>query len=276
MKLNQVLVVYKQVSSTPYGTKGGRENRLKRGHSLHLKTLEELYELLKSLGIPFTTKGSKQLGTVKNADLIITVGGDGTVLTTSHFVKKQPILGIKSFGRHSVGYFCAATRETMKSYLKDVLGGRHRPIPLQRLQIIINGHPITEPALNDVLFSNLMPASISRYLLKIGKKREEQRSSGIWISSAAGSTAAMKAAGGKVLPLKSKSFEYIVREPYTPKGKYKLLKGIVGPNSSVEIISRSAQNTVCIDGSIIQYPAPSETRVVVKSAREPCWIFWKK
>lgn len=276
MKLNQVLVVYKQVSFTPYGTKGGRESRLKTGHSLHLKTLEELYELLKSLEISFSTKSSEQIGAIKDVDLVITVGGDGTVLVASHFVDKQPILGIKSFGRQSVGHFCAATRETMRSYLKDIIKGRHKPIPLHRLHVIINGHSIKEPALNDVLFAHSMPASMSKYTIKIGNKSEEQKSSGIWVSSAAGSTAAIWAAGGKTLPLKSSHFEYMVREPFMPSKRYSLLKGILGPKSMVEIISRSSQGTVCIDGPVIQYPAPSGTKILVKSASKPCWIYWKK
>lgn len=275
MKLDQVLVVYKQLSSTPYGGRGRREGLLKRVHLHHLKTLEELYDLLRSMGIPFTSRSSKHLGPIKKASLVITVGGDGTVLIASHFVKKEPILGIKSFGKQSVGYFCAATRETMKSYINDIISDRRKPIPLHRLQVIINGHKIKEPALNDVLFSHSMPASTTKYLLKIGNKKEEHKSSGVWISSAAGSTAAMAAAGGKRLPLKSKRFEYLVREPYMPNKKYSLLGGTLNPGASVEIISRSQNGTVSIDGSIIQYPAPDGTKVVVKSAKEPCWIFWK-
>ncbi len=276
MELNQVLVVYKQVSLTPYGKKGGRKSRLKEGHSLHLKTLEELYELLKRLGIPFTSKSSQQIGGDMNADLIITVGGDGTVLTTSHYVRKTPIFGIKSFGRQSVGHFCAANDVTMEKYLMGIMAGKHRPIPLHRLQVILNGHPIRELALNDVLFAHALPASMSRYALKIGNVTEEHKSSGVWISSAAGSTAAIRAAGGKVLPLKSDSFEYLVREPYMPEKKYRLVKDVLKRSARVEIVSRTSQGTICIDGPVIQYPAPTDTKVIVKAADHPCWIFWKK
>ena len=270
MELNRILVIYKQLSPSAE-RKMGRS----AGVHSHLKTLDELYQLLKSLGIPFEARGTQQLGKVGNHDLVITVGGDGTVLTASHYVINQPILGIKSFGEQSIGFFCAATRQTMGLMITGLLNKRYRPVKLSRLKVSINNHPIKEPVLNDLLFSSAFPASMSKYNLTIGKKTEYQTSSGIWVSTAAGSTAAMQAAGGKVLPINAKKMEYLVREPYSPGKSYSLVKGVVAAGSSIKIQSEMRNGTVSIDGHYIQYPAPTGAIVKVELSTNPLMIIWK-
>lgn len=261
MKLNQVLVVYKQVST--------------HGNEEHIATLTELYELLKKLGIKFKAVGLGQLKSIGKVDLVITVGGDGTVLNASHFVDKSPIMGIKSFGRKSVGYFCAATRQTMEKYIRQLIEGKRKPIDLHRLQVSINGQKLDELALNDVLFTHISPASTSKYKLAIGEKAEEQKSSGVWVSTAAGSTAAIRAAGGKVLSLDSDKIEYLVREPYAVSARYKMLRGVLSANSTVSIKSLLPLGTLFIDGGTTQYPAPQGAVVKIKNAKKTLKVFWK-
>ncbi len=259
MKLNQVLVVYKQVTD----------------HKEHLATLNELYELLKELGVSFEAQSTRQLQNIGNVDLVITVGGDGTVLATSHFVDEQPILGIKSFGKQSVGYFCAASRQTMKNYLRELIAKEREPIKLHRLQAEINGQKVAELALNDVLFANSNPASMSRYEISIGNKIEEQKSSGVWVSTAAGSTAAVKAAGGKVLKLTSDKIEYFVREPYLMNGRYHMKRGVLSAKAVVKITALMPQGTVFIDGGATQYPAPTGAVVAIKNAKKQLNMYWR-
>lgn len=271
MKINQVLVVYKQLSSEPSAKEKHTE-----GQEQHLKTLDIIYPLLRRYGISFRTCSTKQLQTVKEADLVITIGGDGTVLTASHFVQDQPILGIKSFGKESIGYFCAAEATTINLYLQSLLSGHIKPIKLNRLEVSLDGHRVRELALNDILFAHAIPASTTKYRLSIRGKSETQKSSGIWVSSAAGSTAAVSAAGGRPLPLKSKKMEYIVREPYAPSSHYTLTGGILQPSESIKIISLSTHGAIYIDGSHIQYPAPPGTKITISSSKKPLKIFWKK
>jgi len=268
MKINQVLVVYKQITGT--------KKEFSEGQRLHLETLDIIYPLLRQFGISFNTCSLNQLKTIRNSDLVITIGGDGTVLSTSHFVDKTPILGIKSYGRESIGYFCAATTDTLKLYLISLLQGHIKPTKLNRLELKIGRHKVRELALNDILFAHGSPASTTRYVLSIGKKKEQQRSSGIWISSAAGSTAAVSAAGGHPLPLGSKKMQYIVREPYAPSKHYSMLQGVMKDSNPIKILSLTKNGTVYIDGPHIQYPAPAGTNISIKGSSKPLNIFWKK
>jgi len=271
MKFKRALVVYKLAASP------SSRLRLTNGQALHLKTLDILYPLLRKWGISFGTCSLNQLRTIKkDIDIVITVGGDGTVLRTSHFVQSQPIMGIKSYGRESIGYFCAATTDTMNLYLQSLLSGHIKPHQLNRLEVKIGRHKAMESALNDILYSHASPASTTRYKLTIGKKSEVQRSSGIWVCSAAGSTAAVAAAGGKPLRLGSRKMEYIVREPYSPSSHYSLLNGILPDTRPIKIDSQTGNGIVYIDGSHIQYPAPKGTKITIQASKNPLKIFWKK
>jgi len=80
-------------------------------------------------------------------------------------------------------------------------------------------------------------------------KEEEQRSSGLWIGPAAGSTAAQKSAGGKVLPLSSKRLQYVVREPYAPRGdRTRLSRGTLGNGGSVTALCKMQTAKLFLDG----------------------------
>jgi NAD+ kinase len=123
------------------------------------------------------------------------------------------------------------------------------------MQVRVNGRRRSARVLNDALYAHSSPAATSRYLLEIGKITEEQRSSGIWIGPAAGSTAAVRSAGGKVLPLSSEKLQLVVREPYAPFGKrYELLRRVVEPGESVVMRSKMDEAMLWLDGPYRQVP----------------------
>src|SRR6185295_12301282 len=98
---------------------------------------------------------------------------------------------------------------------------------IHRMSVAINGKPVREQAFNDVLIAHRNPAAMTRYRLTIGASQEDQRSSGVWISTAAGSTAGIRSAGGRRMPITAKRLQYLVREPYTwPQRRYRLGRGL--------------------------------------------------
>ena len=78
---------------------------------------------------------------------------------------------------------------------------------------------------------------------------EQQKSSGFWIGPAAGSTAAQRSAGGRVLPLTSEKLQLVVREPYTPEGeKLRLTRVIVADRKELGVRSKIREGRLFIDG----------------------------
>lgn len=89
------------------------------------------------------------------------------------------------------------------------------------------------------------------------KKKEDQscsfmvhcRSSGLRVSTAAGSTAAMLSAGGFAMPILSQDLQYIVREPIAPGAYNSLMHGTVKPEELMEIAWYCKEGLIYIDGS---------------------------
>lgn len=268
MQVSRLLVVYKKSYFELYGY-GERKRHfetLKQRHPAVLqamqlsheeneRTLTAVREALDTMGLCYDCIYRGQLDTLVGYDLILSVGGDGTLLEVARYAGQIPVLGVNSDPSRSTAFFCAATRTTIVSCLEALLAGHLHQLPLARLQVAINGEILPFNALNDVLISHVNPAAMSTYILQIDTASEGQRSSGIWIATAAGSTAAIRSAGGRILPLQSRQRQYIVREPYRGKNTpYQLVKGIVAPDVPMEITSRMRRGRLFIDGPHLRYP----------------------
>lgn len=219
-------------------------------HAEHQRTVElVMKELLRSGAQAMLLKRAHAAFDPAGAELVIAVGGDGTLLAASHNVDDIPILGVNSAPKHSVGFFCGATRKDFRQLLEQALRGKLRTLSLSRMAVAVNGRLRSKRVLNEALFCHNSPAATSRYILHIGKTTETQRSSGIWIGPPAGSTAAQRSAGGKVLPLASRQLQLVVREPYTPRGKKNALaRAIIKPNQRAVVTSKMDDSSLFLDG----------------------------
>jgi NAD+ kinase len=211
-------------------------------------------------------------------DLVVTVGGDGTLLAASHGIGPNlPLLGVNSAPGHSVGFFCGASKGGVKSAVDGALHGRLRRTDLTRMRVALNGRGLHDRVLNEALFCHASPAATSRYILRIvelgsgpAREEEEQKSSGLWVGPAAGSTAAQRSAGGRVLPLSSKSLQYVVREPYTPSGEpLRMALGLVHEGQSLTIRSKMRQARLFLDGDHIVHTVTIGDLLVMQRSDEP-------
>jgi NAD+ kinase len=226
------------------------------GHREHQKTLETVERELTRLGVHVHwVRRAHAIFDASDADLVVAVGGDGTLLAASNNLDGVPILGVNSAPRHSVGFFCAARRTTFAALLRAALAGKLPSITLTRMKVSVNGRVRSSRVLNDALFAHVSPAATSRYVLEVGSRSEEQRSSGFWIGPAAGSTAAQLSAGGRVLPFSSRKLQLVVREPYVPAGKpYRLTRCLIAPGERVIARSNMDEAGLWLDGPHRQIP----------------------
>ncbi len=224
--------------------------QLRAAHEDHEATVREVEAALSVLGVDVAFIGS--VGDefdARGLDLVITVGGDGTLLSASHSVADVPILGINSAPEYSVGFFCGARRGEATSAIGRALRSELRRAVLTRMQVCVNGRVVAARVLNDALFCHASPAATSRYIVRLGDIEEEQKSSGFWIGPAAGSTAAQRSAGGRVIALTSKRLQLVVREPYTPHGeRYRLRHALIPPGVPLVVRSKIADGKIFIDG----------------------------
>ena len=238
-------------------TKNARAG-FKANHDNHYKALAHVEAVLKTMGLHYVKKPRNTRVNYKSFDLVITVGGDGTVLEAArNLTASQILLGVNSDPSWSVGQFCHATAESFERMLGQILRRSAKTIRLQKMKVTLK-HGKTKrlfECLNDVLVCHANPAAMSRYGVSIGREEEEQRSSGMWIASAAGSTGGIFSAGGRRLPVDDRRLQYHPRELYRAKGiKYALTGGFIRPGKTISLTSHMSNGRIFVDGSHVSYP----------------------
>jgi NAD+ kinase len=163
-------------------------------------------------GIPVLT--ADQIGAVANAAVVM--GGDGTMLGIARQLAPYdvPLIGINQ-GR--LGFMTDITLERMLPVLAEILGGKFKADRRTLLQgsVLRDGEPIhLGMAVNDVVVARGAGAGMAELKVDVdGHFMYNQRSDGLIISTATGSTAYALSAGG---PLMHPSLGGIVIVPIAP------------------------------------------------------------
>ncbi len=132
-----------------------------------------------------------------DVDIIITIGGDGTILRTQSLIdgKKIPIFAINM---GTVGFLTEISPEETFHALKEVLDGNYFIEERTRLEVWHNRK--LAPALNEVVLMTRKPAKMLHLEIKVdGEYVEELRADGLIIATPSGSTAYAMSAGGPIL-----------------------------------------------------------------------------
>lgn len=163
-----------------------RWKRLEQRYRAHKSCVTDLLALLRKHNVNFSCVNRVELDRqhLVNVDLVIAVGGDGTVLSSAHFLDHGtiPLLGINSDPnvskedrivkrkitdeRRSHGALCLCTAYDMEDHLKYVLYGSGHVELRTRIQCTVKStfsETRLVPALNDLLLANPSPAAVSRF-----------------------------------------------------------------------------------------------------------------
>ena len=251
-----------------------------KSHEMNEKTIQNLKEGLLQGNwfkkVDFLYRANAETFKKNKYDLVITVGGDGTFLWASKFVGwETPILGINSDSERSVGFYTLTDIDGLDRVIHDLRETWwDRNIHVERLQISVNGKKVQGRILNDILFAATHPAAMTKYSLTVPNQNneyitEEQRSSGIWISTAGGSTGANLSAGGWILPIEDKRAQYVVREPMKNLvwgEEHRLTHGFISldrydptaysfrSSQKIEIVCKTRDAMLACDGDTITIP----------------------
>ncbi|KAF5176082.1 Nadh kinase [Thalictrum thalictroides] len=233
---------------------------------------------------------------IRDVDMVITIGGDGTLLQASHFMDDSiPVLGVNSDptvteeveehnnefdATRSTGYLCAATVRNFEQVLDDIMEGEKTFSELSRISIYVNRRPLPQYALNDLLIAHPCPATVSRFSYKIEGKGESCsplvhcRSSGFRVSTAAGSTAAMLSSGGFSMPITSQDLQYLVREPILQgPTNSSVMHGLVRPDESMRATWYSQEGVIYIDGSHVFHSIQNGDSIEISSQAPGLKVF---
>ncbi len=133
------------------------------------------------------------LDVIDDVDIIIVIGGDGTILRSVRKYKEIPILPV-NMGTH--GYLTEIKPENYKKILEILKD--HKIEERTKLKIIRNGNVIGE-VLNEITIRSEEPGKVANFLLRYDDKEEIIRGDGVIVATPTGSTAHSLSAGGPIL-----------------------------------------------------------------------------
>ncbi len=186
-------------------------------------------------------------------DIIITIGGDGTVLKTLLIAKNKNI-PILSIGLGELNFIASTDRNRYIEDVNKLFEGRFYIRNEMRLDVEISNSNLTlPPVLNEVLYHS---SKIGKTLLPIVEVKVQNyretlwsvKSDGVLISTPIGSTAYSYAAGG---PIVDTDLEAIIITPLIPTTK--IPSYVVSPESKIILRADRSRSNPCIvlDGQII-------------------------
>ena len=204
---------------------------------------------------------------VAGADVLVVLGGDGTLLAASHLVDRPvPVLGV-NFG--SLGFLTEITLPELYPALEGVLAGTYRFEERRMLHAVVRrgGKPQSEgDFLNDVVITKAAFSRIIELDVAVdGAFVSSFRADGLLVSSPTGSTAYNLAAGGPIL---HPTLAAVVLTPICPH----MLSNrplVVSDRSSIEVRLRAGRESdahLTLDGQQGFPLAPKDTVTVTRSA----------
>jgi NAD+ kinase len=203
-----------------------------------------------------------------NADLIVTIGGDGTVLKTSMSIPKAevPILAV-NMGRR--GYLTEVEPEKALKALGECLSGRHRLEEHTKLSVYSDNKILTD-GLNEVLITPATSWKMLQFELKHdGRKLIEQRADGLIVATSTGSTAHALSAGGPVLET---SLEAFVAVFICPSSYVNSLVLSSKGDLNVRLVDPKIRATITVDGRYTKQLNPEAQLTIRKSENKAVFV----
>ena len=202
------------------------------------------------------------------ADLVVVVGQDGLVSNTAKYSSDRPILAVNPNPSLYDGILLPFTAETFESALDAAFTGRAEiaSVTLARTELT-DGQTLL--AFNDFFVGASSHVS-ARYTIRVGGREELQSSSGIIVSTGAGSSGWLQsvyrgaagvvtALGGRVIPPPnggrlSWDDEYLVfavREPFPSRATgSSIVYGTITRDEPLELVSHMGSNGVIFSDGI--------------------------
>lgn len=220
-------------------------------------------------------------------DIVVAVGQDGLVANVAKYIHGQPLLGVNPDPQRNDGILLPFSKNSFERGLNTVLDNHFNFRHVTMAQASTNdGQSML--AFND-LFIGPSTHTSARYCLNFKNKSESQSSSGIIVSTGAGSTGWLSSVVNMsngvfstFQPTKAKvklqmkwdeeKLIYIVREPFLSKhSQVSLTAGVITSSSSLKIESQMPFNGVIfsdgIEGDYLQFNSGCKVEITLAARK---------
>ena len=232
-------------------------SKVKKSFSL----AREIYEFLDEEGDVFPEQSYAKLAKCKGysfkdinnkSEIIVTIGGDGTILRALKVIDK-PVFAINSGG---MGFLSEVESKYAIDGLKRVIDKRYNIEERAKLKIIVNDERLPD-ATNEV---TIQTAKIAIQLLVENELIETLGADGVILSTPTGSTSYALSVGG---PIMDPSVNAIVVAPLAPF-KLSARPWIIPLDKKIEVkvLPKSKETKIVIDGQFSE-KVTSDSKIVV-------------
>jgi len=206
---------------------------LKKIGTAHEVLLEQ--EIAKTLGNP-----GHLLRDMK-VDLILAVGGDGTILRAFQ-LNDAEVLGINS---GSLGFLAEIYGAEVDAYLARVLQGDYRIQERMRLRVEVNGQRLPD-CLNEAVVHTAQISKIRAFEIRVdGQVAENVRADGVILATPTGSTSYAMSAGGPIVDPRVDAIIVAIIAPFKPSAR----PIVFPPASWVEVkLAKPKECLLVLDG----------------------------
>jgi len=189
-----------------------------------------------------------------DANLIICVGGDGTILRTLHFLRQSiPILGVNMGG---LGFLTEVQPSDVFVVLEKILAGNYEVEEEERLSVSISAKERIPFAMNEAVVITSKPGKMLHFAILInGEEFERLRADGVVFATPTGSTAYAMSAGGPIVDTGVKAMIVVPIAPFKLSARPLVLD--IEKKVSVELLSEKDALLV-IDGQFYRNVATNE------------------
>lgn len=230
-----------------------------------LKNLNKIFFHPKS-SVTSKTSNSKPISdnyVIKNADLIIAIGGDGTLLSSARKFGFQgvPVMGI-NLG--SLGFLTDIAPKDITSAINEILSGKYTIDSRFFLEAKVNNERKLNVALNEIVIHSGSVAQLGEYELYIDNKFVyRQRADGLIISTPTGSTAYSLSGNGPIVHPDSKSITLLPMFPHSLNAR----PLVIDANKDIKVIVKD-KSFISLDSHNNLKLKPLDEVVIKKSVSE--------
>ncbi len=192
----------------------------------------------------------------KNADIVVTVGGDGTILRALEVVEK-PIFAINSGG---MGFLAEVESKYAVEGLKKVIAGNYNVEERAKLKTTVDNKRLPDAA-NEVTVQTARIAKIIYLQLFVeGELIETLGADGVIIATPTGSTSYALSAGGPILDPAVKAMVIAPLAPFKLSARPWIVP--LEKKVGIKLLPKSKESKIVIDGESAQ-PVTKDSEILV-------------
>ncbi len=231
---------------------------------------EEVYSFISENGETFVdkkcakkvdTKGFTLEEINKKADVVVTIGGDGTVLRALEKIEK-PIFAINSGG---MGFLCEGESKYAKEGLQRVIDGRYNIEERAKLKVTVDGKRLPDAA-NEITVQTARIAKIMYLQIFVEDELlETYGADGVIVATPTGSTSYALSAGGPILDPAVNAMVIAPIAPFKLSARPWVIP--IDKKIGIKLLYKSKEAHIVIDGESPQ-PVSPESKITITGSEK--------